>query len=412
MLENIIGHAALVDGIRAELREGRFPRAVLFFGPPYGGKLSTALEVARALTCQEGSAAWSCECASCRSQKELMHPHTVLLGWRPTDVEIAACGEALVRSRKTASHYLFVRAVRKLTRRFDTAILDPDDARAKGAQEKVARLEELLSEIPLGQELPADRALGSTVEKVIGAAAGLSAHLRPDGIAVGQVRVLSSWAHLTASGSRKVAIMENADRMLDSARNAMLKLLEEPPESVFLILVAARRGAILPTILSRLRPYHFMQRSPEEEREVLAKIFRREGDGPQSLRGFFLSWKAINPETLAAHAERFLRCVSDAGESVDILSELSEIFPERGGAGRPVKETGISFLEELAELLRRAARDAGEVEPLEQWRDALRDAQMRMDVLNMAPQAVVESLFYRMRGARAALVAHGPGGSA
>ncbi len=90
MLENIIGHAALVAEIRAELASARFPRAVLFVGPPYAGKLSTALETARVLTCREGTAAWSCDCVSCRSQKELTHPHTVLLGFRYADVEIAA----------------------------------------------------------------------------------------------------------------------------------------------------------------------------------------------------------------------------------------------------------------------------------------------------------------------------------
>src|SRR5579864_7162654 len=117
MLENIIGHAALVENLRGEMASGRFPRAVLFSGPAYVGKLSTALEIARALTCQEGRAAWSCECASCRSQKELTHPHTVLLGSRYADVEIAACADSLMRSRKPAALFLFLRAVRKLTRR-------------------------------------------------------------------------------------------------------------------------------------------------------------------------------------------------------------------------------------------------------------------------------------------------------
>jgi DNA polymerase-3 subunit gamma/tau len=399
MLENIIGHAALVASIRDELRASRFPRAVLFNGPAYGGKLSTALEAARVLTCQEGSADWSCECASCRSQKELTHPHTVLLGWRYADIEIAASADTLMRSRRPAALYLFLRAVRKLTRRFDTSILDPDDTRAKGAQEKVARLEELIADLPVGGELPAERALGALTEKVIAAASSLCAQLRADGFTVGQVRVLAGWAHLTASGSRKIAIIENADRMQDSARNALLKLLEEPPEAVHLFLLATRRGAILPTILSRLRPYQFAQRSPQEEKEVMSKIFRREDPSAESLRSFFLSWKAINPETLAANSDRFLKCVTGAGASTDILAELVDIFPERGGAGRPLKETGLAFLEELSSRLREYVRSGSAVDVLEEWREALREAQTRIEVLNMSPQSVVESLFYRMRDA-------------
>jgi len=400
MLENIIGHAALVATIRAELASARFPRAVLFAGPPYAGKLSAALEVARALTCQEGSAAWSCECPACRNQKELTHPHTVLLGYRYADVEIAACADALVRSRRPAGLYLFLRAVRKLTRRFDTAIIDPDDARMKGAQEKVARIEELLAEVVPGSELPPERRLGEWIEKVAAAAVPLAAQLRGDGITVGQVRALSSWAHLTASGSFKIAVIENADRMQDSARNALLKLLEEPPEAVHLLLLATRRGAILPTILSRLRPYAFDQRTDAEEREVLTKIFRVDEPGAKDLRWFFLSWKAINPDMLASLAGRFLQHVAENGASRDIIAQLPEIFPARGpGAARPPRETALFFLEELAARLRGLVRDGMSVDVLEEWREALREAQMRIEVLNLAPPAAVESLYFRMREA-------------
>jgi hypothetical protein len=123
----------------------------------------------------------------------------------------------------------------------------------------------------------------------------------------------------------------------------------------------------------------------------------------ESLRSFFLSWKAINPETLAMMADRFLRCATEeaagAGASVDILSELIDIFPERGGAGRPLKETGMSFLEEVSSRLRGFVRTGGAVEVLEEWREALREAQSRIEILNISPQAVVESLFYRMRDA-------------
>src|SRR5208337_2133480 len=107
MFENIIGQAETIRSLRGELAQGRFPRSSLFFGPAYAGKLSTALEAARVLTCAEGRGEWSCECGSCRMQKELSHPQTVLVGPRYADVEIAASADALMRSRKTATLYLF-----------------------------------------------------------------------------------------------------------------------------------------------------------------------------------------------------------------------------------------------------------------------------------------------------------------
>jgi DNA polymerase-3 subunit gamma/tau len=402
MFENIIGHAATVQMLREELGQARFPRASLFFGPPYTGKLSSALEAARVLTCREGRAEWSCACHSCRLQKELAHPHTVLLGTRYADVEIAACAEVLMRSRKQPTQYLFLRAVRKLTRRFDAAILDTDDTRLKGALDRVSLIEDLLGELQPGGELPPERELGELLEKVVAASVQLAAQVRPDGITVGQVRKLAAWAHITATESRKVAILENADRMQESARNALLKLLEEPPEAVSIILLSTRRAAIMPTILSRLRPYPFEQRSAAEEKEVMAKIFREETPAFEGLRGYFLAWKEINPEKLTILAGKFLDQVwSPDSPSFDIAEELSQLLPDRKGRReRSPKETIISFLEELTFRFLALLRDGrGSVETFEEWNAAVREALMRLDVYNMSPQTVLESLLYRMRHA-------------
>ncbi len=402
MFENIIGQTEMTRTLRAELGEGRFPRASLFFGPSYCGKLSTALEVARALTCVEGRADWSCDCPSCRLQKELAHPHTVLLGPRYADVEIAACADALLRSRKPAAQYLFLRAIRKLTRRFDSSVVDSDDARVKSAQEKVARLEELAAELPLGAELSAEVDLGGLLERLIAAAAPVAAQVRGDGIGIGQVRGLAAWAHMTAAGSRKVAIIENADRMQDSARNALLKLLEEPPASVHIILLTTRRAAIIPTILSRLRPYSFSPRTTEEQKEVMVKIFRRETPGFESLRSFFLAWREINPEKIAQVARRFMELVLLPGTGdVDIVEEMAEVFPDRKGQrDRSTREVASSLLEELmGQLLGLLTEDRVGAETLERWSAAVREAQLRLESFNMQPPAVIEAMFYRMRDA-------------
>jgi DNA polymerase-3 subunit gamma/tau len=402
MFENIIGQQETIGVLREELAHNEFPRASLFFGPPYAGKLSTALEVARVLTCQEGHAAWSCECRSCGLQKELAHPHTVLMGSRYFEVEIAASAGALLRTRRPVTQYLFLRAVRKLTRRFDPSVADPDDTRMKGAPEKVAKVEELLSEIEPGKELPEERALGELLEQLVGASAQLAAHLRGDGIAVGQVRRLAAWAHVTASGSRKVAIIENVDRMQDSARNALLKLLEEPPAAVNLILLSSRRAAIISTIISRLRPYSFGQRTAQEEKEVMEKIFREETVSSESLRGFFLAWKEINPEKLSMLSRKYLDLVTTREPGrVDILAELAELFPDRRGSReRSPKEAISSFLEELTFRFQDRLRAGGTpVETLEEWTSAVKEALVRIETYNMSPQTAVESLFYQMRDA-------------
>ena len=192
-------------------------------------------------------------------------------------MEIAACADSLLRNRKQPSQYLFLRAVRKLTRRFDTVVWDAEEPRVKAAQEKVADIEEMLLELEPGRELPAEKKLAAVLEEIISACAQLAGMGRGEAISIGQIRRLAAWAHITAGDSRKVAILENVDRMQDSARNALLKLLEEPPAAVHFMALSTRRAAIIPTILSRLRPYPFEQRSQAEEAEVLVRDFPRGG---------------------------------------------------------------------------------------------------------------------------------------
>jgi DNA polymerase-3 subunit delta' len=396
MFENIIGQKDVVKVLSRELADRSFPQAALFWGPAFSGKLSTALETARVLTCRNGGSDWVCECGSCRMQRELSHPNTVFLGYRYSEIEIAASADALRRVPKLSTRFLFLRAVRKLVRRFDPVVWEGEEARARQAQDKAAQIEEMLQPIFPPAELPTDDALAKILERIIKACAELAAVMKIDHIGIAQVRRLSAWAHLTSAESLKVAIIENADRMQDSARNALLKLLEEPPEGARLLLLTGRRSAVIPTVLSRLRPYAFPPRSAEEEREVLAKVFRDETGRYASLRSFFLAWKDINAEELGGLCRRFMERVNDReAVSADIRKEMEALFP---GPAQRDREAVISFLEELTLFMQCALRQsAAELQTLERWNRAVREAQARIDLANMNPLTVVESLFLRMR---------------
>jgi len=73
-------------------------------------------------------------------------------------------------------------------------------------------------------------------------------------ITVDEVRKLNSFFHLSAAdGGWRVAIVDAADEMNTAAANALLKILEEPPEKTLLILISHQPGRLLPTIRSRCR---------------------------------------------------------------------------------------------------------------------------------------------------------------
>ncbi|RMD89199.1 MAG: DNA polymerase III subunit delta' [Alphaproteobacteria bacterium] len=73
-------------------------------------------------------------------------------------------------------------------------------------------------------------------------------------IVVDDVRALGRFfAHTAAGEGWRVAIVDSADEMNRSAANALLKILEEPPEKGILLLVSHTPGRLLPTIRSRCR---------------------------------------------------------------------------------------------------------------------------------------------------------------
>ena len=72
-------------------------------------------------------------------------------------------------------------------------------------------------------------------------------------------------------GKRKVAIVLGADQMRPEAANALLKILEEPPGTMLLILTATNPSSLLPTILSRCQRIRLNHLSRVEIEEALVE---------------------------------------------------------------------------------------------------------------------------------------------
>ncbi|PZQ43243.1 MAG: DNA polymerase III subunit delta' [Micavibrio aeruginosavorus] len=75
---------------------------------------------------------------------------------------------------------------------------------------------------------------------------------------VDTVRKIAPFLRMSSSeGGWRVVIVDEADMMNRQAQNAILKILEEPPPRAMLILICNRLGAMIPTIRSRCRTFHF-----------------------------------------------------------------------------------------------------------------------------------------------------------
>jgi DNA polymerase III subunit delta' len=87
-------------------------------------------------------------------------------------------------------------------------------------------------------------------------------------------------AYRPFEGRRRVVIIDDADSLVVTAQNALLKTLEEPPSSSMFILVSARSDSMLPTVLSRCPRLRFR---PLSSADITVALIAR-GHGEQDAR--------------------------------------------------------------------------------------------------------------------------------
>lgn len=422
MFENLIAQPSS-DILISDITAGRLPPSILFSGPRCSGKLTAALELARVISCEEGKGDWTCSCASCLKHKELNSVDTLIMGARSCVLEIKAAASAFLSADTPvlAARYLFIRSVRKLTLRFHPVFAEADDGRFSKASPVLSSLNDALEELSPLYPLPEREALEKLVDSIIDYSVKLEDNFLYSAVPVNYVRSVSSWLRIKPAGKAKVLVVENVETMQDASRNAFLKILEEPPENVFFVLTAVKRGAVMPTILSRVRNYSFVQRSSASENEILRRVFRMVPEEGETLTGFLDKFLPVKPSEALSCAKSFLfslLCKQMDGKSFDssreTFSGLCEIV-----SGVETRE-GISlqeissrlnkfkpdavwklFLSGIIDLIRKSLRSSS-LTPLEtdvyrKWIAAVKKAYDGTSVFNLSPSASLSRLEHEMR---------------
>lgn len=139
-------------------------------------------------------------------------------------------------------------------------------------------------------------------------------------------------------GRHIVGILTDADRVRKEAANAILKLLEEPPPSVVLILVAQRVENVLPTIVSRCQRVRLDRLAPEVVEAALrerqhaapdkAAVAARMADGSYTLARRLVSGDELDAQR--KQAVDFVRqsYVGRASALQPIIDEVSKLGRE------------------------------------------------------------------------------------
>ncbi|MFQ6745214.1 MAG: AAA family ATPase [Alphaproteobacteria bacterium] len=110
---------------------------------------------------------------------------------------------------------------------------------------------------------------------------------KPDGkvISVYTVRAMINKMQMSSmSGDWRVILIDSVDQLNNFASNAILKLLEEPPEKTLFLLVVHQLANVLPTVRSRARVEKLRPLSISELRELCARFLTEEDISTDMLR--------------------------------------------------------------------------------------------------------------------------------
>jgi DNA polymerase III subunit delta' len=151
-------------------------------------------------------------------------------------------------------------------------------------------------------------------------------------------------------GRRRAVIVDEADALMESAQNALLKTLEEPPQASVFILVSSMPDALLPTVRSRCRPLRFGDLTPAEVAAVLVRDHEYdEADAKAAAAdaggsvGRALEARAVDLAEARDAAQRLLQQAARAGDPGRRLEAV------RGLTG---KATGAAERDQMAVCLR------------------------------------------------------------
>lgn len=318
----------------------------------------------------------------------------MLLGPRDCTLEIQAAKKAFASScalgdsHVNATRFLFLRAVRKLEARFSPILFAGSDKLSKIAV-LTSEIDELMEELDVSHELPEAKKVEELAQKISDLCKKLEGEFLYDSIPILQIRNVSEWAHIGAAEGKKVVIIERAERMPEGARNALLKILEEPPKATLFILTTRARNAVMPTILSRVRTYAFSSRNVEQSTEIIERVFH---DGAEcDIKTYLETFLPVTPEAVSHCARTFLGEIL-AGRIPDVSEAIKKC-----GKFEPRMLFTI-FLNSILESLRASFKTAGGTQAALECKEHVQNCYDTVSTYNQGIQAALEQLVRNVAG--------------
>lgn len=205
--------------------------------------------------------------------------------------------------------------------------------------------------------------------------------------------VIAASSRTPFEATRRVFVIEDADRMSERAGNTLLKTLEEPPPFAHLLLLASRRQDVLATIVSRCQLVRF---DPLPSAAIERSLAAESVQAPTAaacarlaLGDAELARRLARPEgaALRAAAETLAGGIL-AAEAVGSARPWSQLLTLASTAGSEAAERAAAAAKDELELLparerRRREREAGEDARRVQRRERTRALDLGLRLLEL-----------------------------
>lgn len=180
-------------------------------------------------------------------------------------------------------------------------------------------------------------------------------------ILVDAIRTLESESNFRPyEGASRFFIIDDADKMNDAAANALLKTLEEPPETSHIFLITSRPDSLLQTIRSRCQILRF---SPIDRADVEKYLIEQRAYSHDEARlaaslshGSIGRAMSINADEYRRRSERMMAVVNNAIGSRDAATLLRISEEMNDAKNKDGFETEIDLLESLLHDIWRIAK--------------------------------------------------------
>jgi DNA polymerase-3 subunit gamma/tau len=374
------------DTLKGQLLGGTLPQAVLFSGPAFSGRMSMILECVRVLSChKEGSD--ECACPSCKQFAYSTFTNVVAIGNRDYWVRIDAAIANMLRLKTELSLKQLYRELRMMLLQYHPALLEQADTKEHSLFEAAGALDEEL----LQTEIHSEQQYHMLAKTIASLTKPLRQVRRRSQVSIDQVRALQQWVGQTSlTSSPRFIILEGMEQSTEGSRNSLLKMLEEPAQKTYIMLLSEHPSRLLPTILSRTQHHRIKPFSKEEKNKLLSTLFFVDPEPYPTVEHFIVSQAGIDTAQLQTLAEQFIR-------SLDPQQHLNRGQLEEMGSALEEDRSLKWFLNALALATKeRLNTDHLPIYRVQNIMSVMQKASFEATIFNQNNRLFVESLYYRL----------------